>query len=1006
MMDRVENDPAGREDQRPLIDDAFRQIKGLNPSTASTVARHVLEDAGYRRPLPVDGIPGYDILGEIHGGGQGVVYRAMQRSTGRIVALKVMREGPLASRSERLRFEREVQVLAQLRHPNIVAIHDSDSIEGRFFYVMDYIDGLPLDQFVFGSRRSMRQVIELFVDICDAVNAAHLRGVIHRDLKPSNVRVDERGHPYVLDFGLSKVVSEHDEDASSMTVTGQFVGTAPWASPEQAAGEVSTIDVRTDVYSLGVLLYQMLTGRFPYDVTGSPGEVLERIRHLDPMPLRSLRRDIPADVETIILKALQKDPARRYQSAGELGRDLQRYLAGEPIEARRDSLRYVLAKQFARHKLAVGVAGAFAALVFVGLGVSLVLWQQAVLARDAEREQAEVARRNAERAAVEARRASVVAGFLEQMLTSANPMRGEGREAKVVDAIDAARERIERGELSGQPEHEATLRRVLGEAYAGLGELGAASEQLRKGAETFARVLGRENEQTIRCVNSLGAVLRVNGGEAEAESLLRENLETARRALGAGHLITGQAAAELASVLRDGGRLEESEALMLEALGIFRKELAAEDADLASLINNLAMLRDNQGRYEEAEELYRESLELNRRAVGERHAATATIMSNLAGVLVARDKMQEAEGLYLKALDILREVHGRDHPSITTALTNLGVLYNRLQRFDEAEPLLREAIEQNRRRHGEQSVAVATGLNNLAMLLYGKGDLDGAAASFEEALKIFAGAHGEDHPTVISVMNNVATIRMARGDFAGARPMLEKLVQLQLRRVGPEHPSVAQLEYNLAHALDQTGEKEAAEALFRTALAKRRAALGADHQDVAGTLNALGDLLRRMKRYDEAREVLNEALRMREAKLGRQHALVADTINNLACVRSDEGDAAGAEPLFAEAAEIAEQTLPAGHWRVAAYRMQRASCLGKLGAFEAGEPEMLAACAAMEKALGAEHPHTQRAFRYAAEFYERWERPAEAAAWRARLSGEAAEAGEAGGDETQAQRAP
>ncbi len=343
---------------------------------------------------PPDSFAGYEIVREIHRGGQGVVYQAIQKTTKRKVAIKVMHEGPFAGPRDRVRFEREVQILGTLKHPNIVSIHESGTSAGKFFYVMDYISGQPLDAYMAEGERSIEETLRLFTRICEAVNAAHLRGVIHRDLKPGNIRVDSSGEPHVLDFGLAKVALGEVNEASQlaiMTITGQFVGSLPWSSPEQAEGSPDKIDLRTDVYSLGVILYQMLTGRFPYEVVGSMRDVLDNILKAAPARPSTLdTRDSPKaktafgrwllrsrtrvkgqqindEVETIVLKCLAKERERRYQSAGELARDIRRYLAGEPIEAKRDSAVYVFRKLVRRYRVRLGIALAVVAVI-TGLG--------------------------------------------------------------------------------------------------------------------------------------------------------------------------------------------------------------------------------------------------------------------------------------------------------------------------------------------------------------------------------------------------------------------------------------------------------------------------------------------------------------------------------------------------------------------------------------------------------------------------------------------------------------
>ena len=332
-----------------------------------------------------DSFPGYQITRKIHEGGQGVVYQAVQQHTKRKVAIKVMKEGPFASKRDKARFEREVEILGQLNHPNIVGVHDSGVAGGSFYFVMDYVSGQPMDVWMDSKERTIEETLRLFVKICEAVNAAHLRGVIHRDLKPGNIRIDAAGEPHILDFGLAKVATA--SDVSVMTMTGQFMGSLPWASPEQAEAVPEKIDIRTDVYSLGVILYQMLTGKFPYEVVGNMHDVLDRIMKAEPTRPSTIRRQINDEVETIVLKCLSKERERRYQSAGELARDIGHYLKGEPIEAKRDSALYVLRKSLRRYKVPVAVVGGFVVLVSVSLVVSVALLRQA----DNERDRAKAA---------------------------------------------------------------------------------------------------------------------------------------------------------------------------------------------------------------------------------------------------------------------------------------------------------------------------------------------------------------------------------------------------------------------------------------------------------------------------------------------------------------------------------------------------------------------------------------------------------------------------------------
>lgn len=467
-MGGVPPEPPSRRSDRELIEAALDQA---SPRPESVTFGEDMPTA--------DTFPGFEILREIHRGGQGVVYQALQKTTRRKVAIKVIHGGPFTGSSGRARFEREVQVLGQLDHPNIVGIHDSGvTPDGSFFYVMDYISGQSLDEVLKSEARPPVDVaLKLFIKICDAVNAAHLKGVIHRDLKPANIRIDSNGEPVVVDFGLAKIaVPDLAEDENKtphlMTITGQFIGSLPWASPEQAQGTPGKIDVRTDVYSLGVVLYQMLTGAFPYQVVGTMRDVLDNILKAEPAKPSTVRRQINDEVETIVLKCLAKERDRRYQTAGELARDLRHYLAGEPIEAKRDSGLYVITKTLERYRAAAVVVAAFLALV-IGFGITMsVLYSQAVAARNDAQVATTVAKQQRDKADEQQRRAAAsLAAGMDLARRTVFEIQARIRDLR---GATAAREAM----LKDSAAFFAQIEKEVGEDTASLRTIAAAYDQL------------------------------------------------------------------------------------------------------------------------------------------------------------------------------------------------------------------------------------------------------------------------------------------------------------------------------------------------------------------------------------------------------------------------------------------------------------------------------------------------------------------------------------------------
>lgn len=524
-------------------------------------------------PIPIapppDIFPGYQILREISRGGQGVVYQALSKSTKRKVAIKVLREGPFVGVRDRIRFEREIEVLSQLNHPNIVAVQDSGVAGGLHYFVMDYISGHTLDAYVRDADRTIEDTLTLFHKICDAVNAAHMRGIVHRDLKPANIRVDASGEPHILDFGLAKGAGTdiiEGENMQVMTMTGDFLGSLPWSSPEQAERAPDKIDVRTDVYSLGVVLYQLLTGRFPYEVLGNFREALDRILHEVPKRPSTVKRGINDEVETIVLKCLSKERDRRYQNAGELARDIRHYLAGEPIEAKRDSQVYAIRKVLQRHKAATVAALVSLAAIIAGGIVAVYFW------RDAEHQKTLAQQALAETVKVQAV-ADSATSFAGGLITSLDPEIAHGLDTTLLREILRDIDQKASDEFTQQPLARAAIDEFRGQTFAKLGDTAQAVELLRRALAVRLGALGDAHAMTLETRLALAATL--------CERRLPTDLDEAAALAGAvlaapnaGALAT-DATRVLAYARKLQGRQDEASTLYTQVLNARVKSAAA-----------------------------------------------------------------------------------------------------------------------------------------------------------------------------------------------------------------------------------------------------------------------------------------------------------------------------------------------------------------------------------------------------------------------------------------------
>jgi len=816
-----------------LLDRTGEPGASLDVLFGGAISQGLLRDAVETVPS----VGNYTILRELGRGGMGVVYEAQQTNPPRLVALKVIRTGHLPRAQQVRLFQREIHSLARLRHPHIAAIHDAGlTDDGRPFFAMELVQGRTLLEFVRGvssaetaEAQRIPTILRLFVKICEAINYAHQRGVIHRDLKPSNILVPEEvsrsgsgsvsgGGPEVkvLDFGLARIIDAETPE-TQLTDAGQIRGTLAYMAPEQFQGSPAEVDTRSDVYALGVLLFEMLTGRLPYDLKQSPMAQAARIV-CETVPIRpsALCPALRGDLETILLKTLSKDREQRYQGASGLAEDVARFLADQPILARPHSAMYQLRKLVARHRVASLALLAVVLTSMLGFAVSASLYARTKRAQMAEavqrrlaeeqRDHALEAEHRAEQHRVEATvaadRATAVTTFVSEMLSSADPSK-DGREVKVIEVLDRAAERA--GEtLSGTPEVEATVRHVLGLTYLNLGLSHKAEPQLRSAvdirmarlgpthddaqisrealagtlsslsrhdeaeallrdvSQTFAVSKGTQDPATLRSMASLGMILYERGKLDEAEPLLRETVDAQKRLLGDDHLDTLVSMSGLGIVLQEKGLLVEAEAAFRH-VAEHRRRLFAEDHPRRLVAEeNLASVLHDLGQLEEAERLYRGLLGTCRVVFGDEHTRTLVLINNLAKVLQDQQRLEEAEPLFRENYETRRRAFGAEQQGTLVAVNNLASLYKDMERFEDAESLMRETVEIARRILPDDHWYHAAFAYNHGACLMRLGRLEEAESKLLEGEAGFLRAFGPDHARVVRARELLAELKEQR----------------------------------------------------------------------------------------------------------------------------------------------------------------------------------------------------------------------------------------------------
>ena len=785
--------------QSPLDPDATLASLGPQPAT---VAAKVPSTIGSYRIIR--------LLGE---GGMGAVYEAEQDQPRRRVALKVIKSA-WADRELLRRFELESQTLGRLHHPGIAQIYEAGAAETSFgsqpFFAMEIIHGKPLIEYAEAKHLNTRQRLALMIQICEAVEHAHQRGIIHRDLKPGNILVEESGQPKILDFGLARV-TDGDMQATRQTDMGQLLGTLAYMSPEQVTADPLALDTRSDVYALGVILYELLAGRLPYELSRHVYEVVRTIQQVDPKPLSSINRAYRGDIETIAARALEKDKTRRYGSAAELAADIRRYLEDRPIAAKPASTSYQLRKFARRNK--VLVTGTFAVFLTLIVGVVVSTWQ-AVRARRAEvRAQAETAT------------AQAVVDFLQNDLlaqASANKQAGPKTkpdpDLKVRTALDRAAERIE-GKFAKQPEVEAEIRQTIGQTYYDLGLYPEGRKQLEQALTLRRRVLGPDNPKTIETMLSLGLTALLQDKYAEAEEIDNRALEISRRVLGPENPVTLKCTSAVVNLYLAQHKAAQTEALAKQALEISRRVLGPEHPDTLYAAGNLAASYAGQGKYAQDAALLAPVLEISRRVLGPEHPETLNYMRGLSYAYLMQGKEALADEMDQQLLQILRRDLGPEHPATLTALYNVTAGDLREGKNAEAEELARDALEIKRRIFGPEDRRTLNSMRQLAKAYQGQGRYAEAEELDAKVLEIGRRMQGPEDRT-LDTMDDLADVYRLEGKYAQAEALYSQTLDIQRRVLGADNPATFSAGEQMAITLSYDKQFARAEALMQEIIQK------------------------------------------------------------------------------------------------------------------------------------------------------------------------------------------
>ena len=833
----------------------------------------------------------YKLLRVLGEGGMGTVYLAQQEEpVGRQVALKIIKPG-MDSKRVIARFEAEQQTLALMEHPHVARVYDAGlTANGRPYFVMEYVKGIPITEHCDKHTLTVEERLRLFLHVCEAIQHAHQKGIVHRDLKPSNILVSIEGNeavPKVIDFGVARAISRQLTEKTFYTEQGQLIGTPEYMSPEQADLNNQDIDTRTDIYSLGVVLYRLLAGVPPFDPQTLQAAGLEHMRKViceeEPKTpstrlsktsveestefarqrstsRRALQRRLHGDLDWITLRAMEKDRTRRYGSAGELAADIRRHLNHEAVLAGPPGTIYRIAK-FARRNRAL-VTGTAAVIVVLIAGVVV----STIFAIKADYKRVE---------------AQSVSDFLRySVLELIDPYRTEGEEITRRSLLDAISENLEQ-EFTGPPLAEAQIRYTLGLAYWSIGVYELSASHLEWAIPVCQIHLGPEHPTTLNWKENLGWTYLYQGRLREAEQLLKKSLEGARRVLGGEHEQTGRIMWVLGAAYWWQGRNKEAESLLEKALEISIRQRGEEDGHTVEAMSSLVWVYISQGRYEEAEQLANKALAINQRLEGEKDYWTLNLKVQIAWIYWNLGRYEQAEQVGLEALKGRRNLFGAEHADTLVAQLCIGMVYYRQGRYEQAEALFNEVLTTARRVLGNTHKRTALAMYGLGSVYLSQEQCDRAEQLLSKGLEIERSVSGEDHPDTLRSVNSLAVLYTKQKHYDKAERFFDEALRGRKLKLGEDHPDTLQTINDLGVLRREQQRYDEAESLLRRALDGRQRKQDPDHPHTLESMHELAVLYKEERLYENAEPLLLEALEGRRLKLGDTHPYTLESLNNL-----------------------------------------------------------------------------------------------------------------------------